>query len=345
MDKIDIKNLSKAELEAALAELGEAAYRARQVTKWLYASGAKSFDEMTDIPLELRKKLKTKFHVTRLTMLDTRRSSRDGTAKYLFKLEDGNAIETVYLPEADRNTICLSSQVGCRYACSFCASAYAGFVRNLKSSEMLDEVLSVKAGNPSARITNLVFMGIGEPLDNYDNVMKAVRVFNDKGAFNIGARKITLSTCGIIPGIERLKKEGLQIELSVSLHSADDKTRSRLVPVNKKYPLEDLMETCRDYVKETNRIITFEYVLIKGVNSSREDAFKLAGLLKGMKCKVNAILYNEVKAKGYEVPSRDDVKRFMRILKSNGINALHRKSKGEEIDAGCGQLRISRMIG
>lgn len=298
---------------------------------------------MADIPAALRSALKEKCHISRVTLLDQKRSRLDGTAKYLLKLEDANSIETVFLPEAKRNTICLSSQVGCKFACAFCASAPFGFVRNLTVSEILDEVLFVKREDPAAPITNLVFMGIGEPFDNYDNVMKAIRILNDEAAFNIGARKITVSTCGIIPGIKKFEKEGLQIELSVSLHSADDAVRSRIVPINKRYPLKDLIAACREYTRTTNRVITFEYILIKGLNASREDAAKLAELLKGLKCKVNTIAYNLVKTKEYEAPGRDDIRAFMDSLKAKGVNAVHRKSRGEDISAGCGQLRISRM--
>lgn len=343
MDKIDIKNLSKGELKAELVKLGEEPYRAAQVFRWLYKEGAKSFDEMTDLSKSLREKLKSNFRMTKLALLDSKHSLIDGTTKYLFKLEDGNTIESVFLPEPKRTTLCLSSQVGCKFGCSFCASSPFGFIRNLKASEILDEVLYIKNYNRTAVITNIVFMGIGEPFDNYDNVLKAIRILNDEDAFRIGARKLTVSTCGLIPGIERLSSEKLQIELSVSLHSADDKIRSKLVPVNKAYPLKDLMNACRDYTKKTKRIITFEYVLIKDVNCSKDDALKLAGLLKGMMCKVNTISYNQIKAKGYEPPSGDDIRGFMRILKTKHIDAMHRKSKGEDIDAGCGQLRISKL--
>jgi len=343
MDKIDIKALSKTELENELIALGYEPYRTGQIFRWLYKVGVRSFDEMSDIPLDMRNRLKAKFHITHLVILDSRSSASDGTIKYLFKLEDSNTIETVFLPERDRNTVCLSSQVGCKYGCSFCASAPFGFIRNLRSSELLDEIIFLKLKNPLASITNLVFMGIGEPLDNYDNVMRAIRIFNDEEAFNIGARKITISTCGIIPGIEKLKKEGLQIELSVSLHASTDAVRSKLVPINKRYPLKDLMAACKDYVESTNRIITFEYILIKGVNSSGEDAVQLARLLKDIKCKVNTITCNHIASKDYKKPSDEDVRIFIKKLKSNGINAMNRRSKGEDIDAGCGQLRISRL--
>ncbi len=343
MASLNIADLSKGELETELKKIGEKPYRSRQIFRWLYRVGVRSFDEMADIPLELREKLKSKFHITRLVVLDSKCSSLDKTTKYLFRLEDSNTIESVFIPELNRNTICLSSQVGCKYACSFCASAPFGFVRNLRPSEIIGEVLFLKTKNPQERITNLVFMGIGEPLDNYNNVMKAIRIFNDKDAFNVGARKITISTCGIIPGIERLKDEGLQIELSVSLHSADDEVRSKLVPINKKYPLRDLIGACRDYIDKTGRVITFEYVLIKGMNSSREDARRLARLLKGLKCKVNTISYNQIAAKDYEKPSNNDIRIFVKTLKDEGASAVNRKSKGEDIDAGCGQLRISRL--
>jgi len=369
MSKIDIKNISRDELVKELIGAGEKPYRATQVFKWLYKVGVKSFDEMTDLNKELREKLKEKFHITKIVPLDSKRSFSDGTTKYLLKLEDSHTVEAVFLPEKERATICLSSQVGCKFGCSFCASAAFGFVRNLKASEILDEVLFIREhpvpvgppSNDSLRyragpvITNIVFMGIGEPLDNYNNVMRAIRILNDEDAFKIGARKITISTCGIIPAIEKLINERLQVELSVSLHSADDKIRSRLVPVNKVYPLKDLIAACKNYTKKTKRVITFEYVLIKGENASVGDAFKLARLLTGMMCKVNVIAYNQVnpvrnlkisngiKARGYEAPSAEDAGNFVRTLKGRLINVMFRKSKGEDIDAGCGQLRISRL--
>ena len=372
MAKVDIKNLSKDELIKELIRIGEKPYRATQVFRWLYKTGAKSFDEMTDLNKELRERLKERFRITKIITLDSKRSLIDGTTKYLLKLEDSRTIESVFLPEEERTTLCLSSQVGCKFGCSFCASAPFGFIRNLKASEILDEVLFIKAhpvplaphpnkvsgaglGYGAGPITNIVFMGIGEPLDNYNNVIRAIRILNDKDAFKIGARKITISTCGIIPGIEKLIDEKLQIELSISLHSADDKIRSTLVPINRTYPLDDLIAACKDYTKHTKRIITFEYILINGVNASEGDAFKLTRLLNELLCKVNIISYNQInpvrnlkisngiKAKGYEAPAIEGVKNFIRTLKSRGINAILRKSKGEDIDAGCGQLRISKL--
>ena len=343
MTKEEIKSLSRPELGKALKDAGHEPYRVSQIFRWLYRSTVGSFDEMADLPAALRQALSSKFSVSSLGILDLRRSLSDGTTKYLFRLQDGNTIETVLIPEKERNTICLSSQVGCKFACNFCASAPFGFTRNLSQAEILNEVIAIKAANPETRITNLVFMGIGEPLDNYDNVLGAIRIFNDKDAFHIGARKITISTCGVVPGIERLAKEGLQVELSVSLHSANDDTRSKLLPVNKRYGLRELMKACKNYIQATNRLITFEYVLIDGVNSSRESAAELAGLLKGIKCKVNAISYNRVADKNYKGPSDSEIEIFMATLKNNGVNAIHRKPKGDDIDAGCGQLRISRL--
>lgn len=343
MRKADIKNLSKGELEERLKSMGQAPYRALQIWRWLYGTSARSFEEMTDLPSGLRAGLKEHFHISHPAILDMKRSAMDGTAKYLLRLEDASTIETVFIPEKKRNTVCLSSQVGCKYACSFCASAPFGFVRNLTPSEILNQAIAAKDNNPSSCVTNLVFMGIGEPLDNYDNVLAAVRVFNDKDAFNIGARRITISTCGLIPQIKRLAEEKIQIELSVSLHSANEAIRSKLVPINKVYPVKELMKACRDYIKSTNRVITFEYILIKGINSSRKDAYELAKALKPMKCKVNTISYNNIAAKDYGVPSMEDVRSFVKALREKGINALHRKSKGEDIDAACGQLRIARL--
>jgi 23S rRNA (adenine2503-C2)-methyltransferase len=339
----NIKDMAKGEIAEELERMGAEPYRAAQVFRWLYRSGAKRFDDMTDIPADLRGRLKVRFHIPHLTMLDSRRSKADGTTKYLFRLEDANTIEAVYLPEPKRATVCISSQVGCKFSCSFCASAPFGFVRNLSPSEMVDEVLSVRAMNPATAVTHVVFMGIGEPLDNYDNVIRAVRTLNDKDGLNIGARRITISTCGLIPGIKRLAGEAIQVELSVSLHAPDDRTRSAMAPINKRYPVKDLIGSCREYTASTGRVITFEYVLIKGLNSSEEAARKLAVLLKGLKCKVNAISYNRIRAGSYEEPSQREAAAFMKALRGRGISATHRKSKGDDIDAGCGQLRIAKL--
>ncbi len=340
-DKKDLKDYSKEELKRLFTGCGYPPYRAVQVFKWLHAKGLNRIEEMNDLPLGLRSELDREFYISALRLLDERRSSIDGTVKYLLKLKDSHAIETAYLPEGRRATVCVSSQVGCKRSCAFCASAGLGFARNLTAAEIVNEVLYILKER-RLPVTNIVFMGIGEPFDNYGNVIKAVRIMNDPDGLNIGARKITISTCGLIPGIERLSREGIQVELSVSLHSPDDDTRSELVPANRKYPLRNLIETCREYIKKTGRVITFEYVLIKGMNSGPADVKKLAGLLEGMKCKVNLIAYNQIKALGFEAPSQEKARLFLKSLKSEGINATLRKSRGEDIDAGCGQLRISR---
>jgi len=338
----DIKDYSKEEAGQCLAALGHPPYRARQIFRWLYKEGVTSFDSMKDLPAPLRAELAKNLSISQPKLLDTKRSHLDGAAKYLVELEDGHAIETVYLPESRRSTVCVSSQVGCKHSCAFCASSILGFARNLRTGEIVNEILFIRLGQ-KLPVTHVVFMGIGEPFDNYDNVMKAVRTLNDPDGINIGARRITISTCGLIPGIERLSGEGLQVELSVSLHSADDHVRSRLVPINKKYPIKDLMAACKSYVGKTDRVVTFEYVLIKGVNSGPEDSAQLSKLLKGMKCKVNLIAYNQIRAQGFEAPSREEARAFLAALVSKGIRAMLRKSRGEDIDAGCGQLRISGM--
>ncbi len=339
---LDLKDYSKDELVNILASMNEPPYRAAQIFRWLYKEGVVRIDDMRNLPSPLRDALSKAFRISRPRLFDSKASKLDGTIKILLGLEDANAIETVYIPQGRRSTVCVSSQVGCRRSCAFCASSTVKFARNLFPREILNEILFIKM-NKELPVTNIVFMGIGEPFDNYDNVIKAIRIMNDPDGLNIGARKITVSTCGLIPGIERLASENLQLELSVSLHSADDAVRTRLVPVNKRYPIGSLIESCRRYIGKTNRVITFEYVLIKGINTSRADALKLAKLLKGIKCKVNLIRYNQIKALGYETPSREEGRVFLDELIAKGLNATLRKSRGEDIDAACGQLRIAQV--
>lgn len=338
----DIKELSLGELEAKLASWGFPKYHCRQVWTWIYKKGAYEFSSMSDLALALRKKLEHEFYILGLQLADLQESS-DGTAKFLFELKDKNLVEAVNIPAGKRATGCISSQAGCKFTCQFCASASKGFKRNLSAGEILDEVLYLKNNAQSAGLTHIVFMGTGEPLDNYENVLKAIRVINSEHAFNIGARRITISTCGIIPGIERLSSFGLQIELSVSLHAADDKTRTRLMPVNKKYPLADLIKCCHEYTVKTNRQITFEYILIKGLNSDLSSAQKLAALLKDLKlAKVNLIPVNPISKPAGEIisPSESEVLSFKDYLFKAGINVTLRRERGQDIDAACGQLRL-----
>lgn len=330
---IDIKDLSKEELVKEISSLGAEKFRAVQVLSWVYKKHVREFDGMVNLPAGLRDLLKGKFYISGLKQV-RELASTDGTRKFLFGLEDSSMIESVFIPSKNTNTACVSSQVGCRFACKFCASGRGGFVRNLRPAEMINQVLQM--GIP---ISNVVFMGMGEPLDNYENVLKAVRQLNAPYALGIGRRKITISTCGIVPGIKRLIKEDLQVELSISLHSPDDKVRSALMGVNNKYPLKELISACREYIKETNRQITFEYVLIKGVNDSRDTAERLAKLIKGLTAKVNLIPYNPSEGTGYLAPGPKSIKEFKQTLDRRGVISIIRVTRGADILAACGQLR------
>ncbi len=347
-NKEDIKDLSLVELTARIKSLNEPPYRAEQVFEWIHKKGARTFGLMTDLPSKLRDYLTNKFLISGSEIIKKQVSKSDGTRKYLFKLNDGEEVEGVYIPAKDpagggtgRHTICLSSQAGCAFGCYFCASGLLGFKRDLRCGEILDQALAIQDDIGAAkRITNVVMMGTGEPLANYDNVIKAIGIMNSPLGLGIGARKITVSTAGYIPGMKRFMQEKEQFELSVSLHSADDIKRSRLMPINKKYPLAELMEFCREYTKGKGRIITFEYILIKDVNSSPTDAQNLAKLLKGLNCKVNLIPFNAVSDFKFAPPSFKDVKIFQEILEKAGINSTVRAEKGADIDAACGQLRL-----
>lgn len=337
---INIKDFSLGELEAELSKLGEKPYRTRQIFEWIYQKDASDFDKMSNLPAPLRETLRRKFYISSYDIIKKEISKLDGTRKYLFKLEDGEAVEAVLIPTASRNTMCLSSQAGCPFACKFCASGLSGIKRDLRCSEILDQALGIADDLKGQRITNVVMMGMGEPLANYDNVMKAIGILNSPFGFAIGARKITISTAGYIPGMRRFMKEKPQIELSLSLHGATDGVRSYLMPINKRYPLDELMRVCRDYVSEKSRIITFEYILIKGINASRQDAIALSKLLKDLPCKVNLIPFNPISDSDFLPPTEKEVKEFQKILKNSGINPTIRAQRGADIDAACGQLRL-----
>jgi len=338
----DIKELSLRELEEKLFSWGKPKYHAKQIFAWIYQKAAYEFSNMSNLPISLRNSLADEFYILGLSLADLQKSS-DGTAKFLFELNDGNLIEAVNIPAAKRATGCVSSQAGCKFACEFCASGLKGFKRNLTCGEILDEVLYLKNNLQDEQLTHIVFMGTGEPLDNYDNLLKAIRVINSADAFNIGARRITISTCGIIPGIKRLQEEDLQVELSISLHAADDKLRSRIMPVNQKYPLADLIKCCHEYIERTNRQITFEYILVKGLNSDLLSAQKLAILLRNLRlAKVNLIPVNPVFQSSVRIisPSASEVNSFKDYLFKAGLNVTLRKERGQDIDAACGQLRL-----
>jgi 23S rRNA (adenine2503-C2)-methyltransferase len=271
----DIKDFNLTELEKALTDMAEERFHARQIWSWIYKKSALDFQAMSNLSSRLRSRLEKEFFIRALSLAEITESS-DGTKKLLLKLKDGNSIEAVLIPAENRVTGCVSTQAGCKFACSFCSSGAAGFKRNLTVGEIIEECLLLKAHSEGNKLTHIVFMGTGEPLDNYDNLLKAIRMINSAEGLNIGARRITISTCGLIPGIARLAREGIQLELSVSLHASDDKTRSRLMPVNKLYPLKELLSACRKYVEQTNRQVTFEYILIKGVNSDLQNARTLS---------------------------------------------------------------------
>ena len=333
----DILSMLPQEIEGELAALGEPKYRAKQIFDWL-SRGVRDFDEMTNLPKALKEKLKAEYTLYRPKVLSKQVSKLDGTIKYLWELYDGNAVETVVMSYKHGNTVCVSSQVGCRQGCAFCASTIGGLVRCLEPSEILDEVLfsQLDSGKP---ISNIVLMGIGEPLDNFDNVMRFLELINSPDGMNIGMRHISLSTCGLVDKIEKLAERDLQLTLSVSLHSPDDESRSRIMPVNRRWPVDTLLAACRDYFAKTGRRISFEYTMIDGVSDSPEQAELLAKKLAGMGAHVNMIPLNTVTESGLRTSSRQAIRRFQSILEENGVTATLRRTLGSDIDASCGQLR------
>ena len=335
--KQDIKSMLPGELEAALADLGEPKYRAKQVFQWL-ARGASSFEEMTNLPKSLREKLAEAFSVTSLTMLRKQVSAQDGTIKYLWQLPDGNAVETVVMRYHHGNTVCISSQVGCRQGCAFCASTIGGLIRGLEPSEMLEEVLASERES-GLKISNIVLMGIGEPLDNFDNVMRFLRLVNHPDGANIGMRHISLSTCGLIERFDDLAAEDLQLTLSVSLHAPDDETRSKIMPANRGRGVAALIDACERYYRKTGRRISFEYAMIDGVNDTPEHAKLLAQHARRVSAHVNLIPLNHVDERPFQPSTPEHLKTFIRLLEQAGVNVTVRRSLGGDVDASCGQLR------
>ena len=335
----DIKSMTMEELTHTLREMGQPAFRGGQVFTWLHR-GVTSFEEMSDLPRTLREQLAQTFHITAPTVARKQESRLDGTVKYLWELADGNCIETVLMQYHHGNTVCISSQVGCRMGCAFCASTVAGKVRDLTAGEMLDQVLFTQLDS-GREISNIVLMGIGEPLDNRDNVLHFLRLVNHPDGLNIGMRHISLSTCGVVPGIDALAEEDLQLTLSVSLHAPDSETRSRIMPVNRAYDVEELFAACHDYFQKTGRRISFEYAMIDGVNDHDWQADLIARKLRGMPGHVNLIPLNDVGESPYK-PSRR-IGAFQKRLESHGITATVRRSLGGDIDASCGQLRRKAM--
>ncbi|MCG3148694.1 MAG: putative dual-specificity RNA methyltransferase RlmN [Verrucomicrobiae bacterium] len=342
--KPDIKSLYRDEL----AKLCDQPYRADQVLQWVYQKNADSFAGMSNMPAALREQLAAQFELNAVHSVHTRNAS-DTTEKFLFQLRDRSLIETVLIPatpglttQSDRHTVCISTQVGCAYGCKFCASGLEGVKRNLTAAEIVDQVVHVQRLS-GERVSNIVVMGMGEPLANYDNVLRALRIINAGWALGIGARKMTISTVGLAPRIRQLADEPMQIRLAISLHGATDDVRSQIMPVNKKHPLQELLDACDYYVNTRQRILTFEYILIEGVNDSLDQAHKLGAIARRLRAKVNLIPYNPVDGLQWRRPGRDRCKMFAHTLKSHGITATLRTEKGTDINAACGQLRLQRQ--
>lgn len=335
--KIDLKSMTLAEMQAQFRELGEPSFRAKQVFVWLHR-GVQSFEEMTNISKELREKLSQRYEISTLQLVRKQQSQKDGTIKYLWQLSDGNCVESVVMQYHHGNTVCISSEVGCPMGCKFCASTLGGLVRRLAPCELLDQVIysQKESGLP---ISNIVLMGIGEPLDNFDAVMKFLELVNSPDGLNIGMRHISLSTCGLVDKIRLLAEKKLQLTLSVSLHSPDDESRSRIMPVNKRWNVETLLSACREYFEKTGRRVSFEYTMIDGVSDREEQALLLAKKLSGMAAHVNLIPLNTVAETGLRTSSHAAVEKFQNILQAHGVTATVRRTLGSDIDASCGQLR------
>ena len=333
----NIKDYDLEDLKAEIEGLGEKVYRATQIFEWLYVEKVSSFDEMTNLSLDLREKLKSNYSICNFEILN-KQVSKDGTIKYLFDLLDGNAIESVVMKYNYGNTICVSTEIGCKMGCKFCASTGIKFVRPLSAGEIVEQVIKAEQDS-GERISNIVFMGIGEPFDNYDNVVKAIRIINNQKGINIGARHISVSTSGIVPKIYDLAKENIQCTLSISLHATTNEKRSSMMPVNNIYPLEELMKACRDYIEITKKRVSFEYALAKGYNDDIEDAKRLIKLLEGMNAHVNLIPINKIENGKYSKSSTESIIKFRDYLNDHGITATIRRELGSDIDAACGQLR------
>ena len=335
----ELRNLTSKEMEEFAKELGQPAFRGRQLFGWIY-KGRTDFREMTNLPEVFIRSLEENARADCLKTLRRQCSKMDGTQKFLFGLPDGNAVESVFMKYKYGNSVCVSSQAGCRMHCSFCASGINGLVRNLTAGEMISQVLDIvrETGEP---VNHVVIMGTGEPFDNYENVAKFLRLLNEKDGFNLGMRNITVSTCGVVPGIRRFAEEFPQVNLAISLHAPNDELRSRLMPVNQRWHMDELLAECRRYTEKTSRRITFEYSLIRGVNDREKDAAELAGRLRGMLCHVNLIPLNEVTETGYLTAGRPRALEFMKMLEERGITATVRRQLGADIDGACGQLRLN----
>jgi 23S rRNA (adenine2503-C2)-methyltransferase len=335
--KTNLRDLDLPEIETCIAPLGKETYRAKQIMKWLYQRGAESFEEMTDLSKGFRDALSRVARISQPEIVKTQ-ASADGTKKVLLRLEDGLFIESVLIPGKNHWTICVSTQAGCRMGCAFCLTGKQGFKRNLLPSEITGQIVRLRFGTPEGEnIKNIVMMGMGEPLANYDNTIKAIRIITSDFGLGFSTRKVTVSTSGLAPQIEQMGKD-ICVNLAISLNAPDDERRNILMPVNRKYPLQKLLDACRDYPMPGRRMLTFEYILMSGVNDSAEDAKKVARLLKGIRCKLNLIAFNEYPGSAFKTPSAETISAFQQILMDNNYTAILRASKGRDILAACGQL-------
>ena len=337
----NIKDFTLVELKEELKQMGEKPFRAEQIFKWLYDERASSFEEMTNLSINLRNKLNDIYEIKQFKILK-KQVATDGTKKYLFDILDGNAIETVLMQYHHGYSLCVSSQIGCKMGCKFCASTGIPFVRNLSCGEILEQIMAVER-DEKIRISNVVFMGIGEPLDNYENVVKAIHMINNPKGLNIGARHISISTSGLVPKIYKLAEENIQCTLSISLHATTDEQRSKMMPVNNTYSIKELLQACKDYIEKTHRRISFEYALAKENNDNLEDAKRLVKLLKGMLCHVNLIPINKIENGTFTKSSNENIMKFRDYLNDHGIVATIRRELGSDIDAACGQLRRKNL--
>ena len=338
MNKINISEFTEEELQDYIVSIGEKKFHAKQIFKWIHREKITSFDDMTDISKSLREKLKELTYIPKLEIIQVQESKKDGTMKFLIKLDDNSAIESVFMVYNHGNSICVSTQVGCKMGCKFCASTKEGFVRGLLGSEIEGQIHTVEKYT-GKKISNVVYMGIGEPLDNYDNVIKSIKLINNPNGLGIGARHISLSTCGLVPNIYKLAEENIQCTLSISLHATTDEKRREIMPIANRYSIKELLDACKEYIKITGRRISFEYALIYGKNDSKEDALALAKLLRGMIAHVNLIPVNEIKNGAYKKAKEKSIEEFMNTLNSCGVVTTVRRTLGEDIDAACGQLR------
>ena len=341
-EKVDLKSLSLNQVCDFLQELGEPKFRGKQIYQWLHEKQVDSWDEMTNVSKSLREKLKENCTLTSLKKEAVQISKIDGTRKYLFLLEDGNVIESVLMRYKHGNSVCISSQVGCRMGCRFCASTLDGLVRGLRPSEMLDQIYQI-GKDIGERISNVVVMGTGEPMDNYDNLLQFIHMLTDENGLNMSQRNLTVSTCGIVPRIRQLADEKLSITLALSLHASNQEKRKELMPVANSFEIHEVIDACKYYFEQTGRRVTFEYSLVGGVNDSEEDAKELSILIKGMNCHINLIPVNPIKERDYVSSNTQVVNAFKNKLEKNGINVTIRRTLGSDIDASCGQLRKKYM--